>query len=97
MSRPVPFLIVLGVMIFSGSRQRAAEPPKKEIPKPLPKQIVTAWKKSVLKLRGSSSRKYGPNLSSLVLYSVNLAFSSPWIPLPKQAGCRLSWPCKGGR
>ncbi len=43
-------LFVVGVPGLSGSIQ-AADPPKNEVPKPLPKELVQAWEKAGAKGR----------------------------------------------
>ena len=59
MSRLIQFLIVLGVSILSGSRLRAADPPKGEVPKPLPKEMVATWQKAGMEVGWSEVMRFG--------------------------------------
>jgi len=46
MSARIRFVVVLGLLAASVSQQATAQPPKKEVPSPLPKTVTTAWAKA---------------------------------------------------
>src|SRR5262245_19405938 len=77
MSWLVRSVLVLCMFVLSGSLLQADDPPKKEVPKPLPKEIVAAWEKVGAKAGWSEVDKYGRS----VFHPAETPPQAGWLPV----------------
>lgn len=82
MSACARFAIVLGVVVLTGSLLRA-DPPKQEIPKPLPKEVAAAWEKAGARAGWIAVTNWGFEYrgnGGVPLHPVNQPPQAGWVP-----------------